>query len=199
MRHPVYTAKFFASPSCSVYERIKGSISGLLPTCLDANSLRSRMKPEDVEKAHSTPSFESVAQFELNKSASNSSSDATVVEKLEIQPPQSMFQRCLAGLKGMESRGIEPVPLEKREEVTPSTSLHMMLMWFSMTLATNNIVVGSMGTLVLGLSFKDAALCAIFGCIVGTSTIGYMSTWGPRSGNRTLVCGSVICVCKIEY
>jgi hypothetical protein len=157
------------------------------------------MKPEDVEKAYSTPSIESVAQFELNKSASNSSSDATVVEKLEIQPPQSMFQRCLAGLKGMESRGIEPVPLEKREEVTPSTSLHMMLMWFSMTLATNNIVVGSMGTLVLGLSFKDAALCAIFGCIVGTSTIGYMSTWGPRSGNRTLVCGSVICVCKIEY
>jgi purine-cytosine permease-like protein len=63
----------------------------------------------------------------------------------------------------------------------------MMLLWFSMSLATNNIVVGSMGTLVLGLSFKDAAICAVLGILVGTTTIGYMSTWGPRSGNRTLV------------
>lgn len=56
-----------------------------------------------------------------------------------------------------------------------------------MSLATNNIIVGSMGTLVLGLSFKDAAICAILGNLVGVTTIGYMSTWGPRSGNRTLV------------
>jgi hypothetical protein len=146
------------------------------------------MKAEDVEKGHGSSSVESVAQYELDQSASNSSSDAAILEKPEIQQPQSRLQRCLACLKGVENRGIERVPLEEREEVTPSTSLHMVLMWFSMTLATNNIIAGSMGTLVLGLSFKDAALCAIFGVIVGASIIGYMSTWGPISGNRTLVC-----------
>ena len=86
-----------------------------------------------------------------------------------------------------ENKRIERISPEEREPVTSSTTLHMLLMWFSMTLATNNIVVGSMGTLVLRLSFKDAALCGVFGCLLGTSVIGYISTFGPKSGIRTLV------------
>lgn len=101
--------------------------------------------------------------------------------------PRSIWEKVKACFKGAESRGIEPVLPEERQPVTPSTSLHMLLMWFSMTLATNNIIVGSMGTLVLGLSFKDAAICAVLGNTVGATTVGYVSTWGPRSGNRTLV------------
>lgn len=145
------------------------------------------MKPQDVEKAHSSPSIGSSSNFELDKSASNSSSNDTDLAKPE-PVPQSRCQRFITSLKNVESRGIGPIPIEEREEITTSTTLHMLLMWFSMTLATNNIVVGSMGTLVLGLSFRDAALCAVFGCLVGNCTVGYMSTWGPRSGNRTLVC-----------
>jgi len=146
------------------------------------------MRTEDIEKSHGSPSIEAAAHFELDQSSSNSSSDATSLDKPSpIPASQSIWQRCIASFKNVEKRGIEPVPLEEREPVTPSTTLHMLLMWFSMTLATNNIIVGSMGTLVLGLSFKDAALCAVFGCLVGVCTIGYMSIWGPRSGNRTLV------------
>lgn len=63
----------------------------------------------------------------------------------------------------------------------------MMLTWFSMGMAINNIVTGSLGTLVMKLSFTDAALCVIFGTFLGGLGVGYMSTWGPRSGNRTLV------------
>ena len=140
------------------------------------------MKSDDVEKGHGSPSLQSVNQYELESSSSNTLSD----DKFEHNP-HSRLRRWVNTLKGVETRGIEPVPLEERQPVTPSTLLHMLLMWFSMALATNNIIVGSLGTLVLGLSFKDAAICALLGNLLGTTSIGYMSTWGPRSGNRTLV------------
>lgn len=135
------------------------------------------MKPEDVEKNSRSPS-----QFELENTPTSE-----VKEPILDAKPPSRWDKVKASFKGAEWRGIEPVPLEERQPVTPSTSLHMLLMWFSMALATNNIIVGSMGTLVLGLRFKDAAICAVFGNMVGGATVGYMSTWGPRSGNRTLV------------
>ncbi|KAJ5682261.1 hypothetical protein N7462_005426 [Penicillium macrosclerotiorum] len=145
------------------------------------------MRPDDIEKVHGSPSLHSVSQHELENSPSN---DA-INDKIPDRNPQSRFQRWTSGLKevfqGVETRGMEPVPLNERQPVTASTSLHMLLMWFSMALATNNIIVGSMGTLVLGLSFKDAAICAVLGNALGSSTVGYMSTFGPRSGNRTLI------------
>ncbi|KAJ5793978.1 hypothetical protein N7457_000577 [Penicillium paradoxum] len=140
---------------------------------------------QDVEKASSS-SMENVNECHLDKSTSSSSSNDTELAKPEPLP-QSRYQRLIASLKNVESGGIGPVPLEEREPITSSTTLHMLLMWFSMTLATNNIIVGSMGTFVFGLSFKEAALCAVFGCLVGNCTVGFMSTWGPRSGNRTLI------------
>ncbi|KAG0154930.1 hypothetical protein PDIDSM_503 [Penicillium digitatum] len=144
------------------------------------------MTPSDVEKAHSLHTLEDPIQFHLDKSASRCSSD-----DLDLAKPgpvsQSTCQQWIANLKNVESRGIEPIPIENREPITSSTILHMLLMWFSMTLATNNIVIGSMGTLVLGLSFKDAALCAVFGCLAGNCIVGFISTLGPKSGNRTLI------------
>ena len=144
---------------------------------------KTSMRPDDIEKIHGSPSLHSISQHELT----NSSSNDPIKDTFHEPKPKTRFQRWIANLKAVEPRGIEPVPLEEREPVTSSTSLHMILLWFSMSLATNNIIVGSMGTLVLGLSFKDAAICAILGNLVGVTTIGYMSTWGPRSGNRTLV------------
>lgn len=138
------------------------------------------MTQEDAEKV--SPSLHSLSAFESEETPSTEIKESALDTK-----PQSRWERVKASFKNAESRGIEPVPLEEREPVTSSTSLHMLLMWFSMSLATNNIIVGSMGTLVLGLSFKDAAVCAVVGNMIGCVTVGYMSTWGPRSGNRTLV------------
>ncbi|KAJ5677156.1 uncharacterized protein N7477_002789 [Penicillium maclennaniae] len=137
----------------------------------------------DLEKG--SPSLRSDSQFELETTPSSELKDP-----LPDTKPKSTWQRLISVLKGGgEAHGIEPVPLEERQPVTASTSLHMLLMWFSMSLATNNIIVGSMGTFVLGLSFKDAAFCAIFGNLLGVFTVGYVSTWGPISGCRTLIVG----------
>lgn len=147
------------------------------------------MNPPDVEKAPGSPSLHSASQSELESTPTKESHEPVFPSK-----SRPNFQRWLEGLKSVETRGIERVPEAEREPVTPSTTLHMLLMWFSMALATNNIIVGSLGTLVIGLSFKDAAICAVLGNLLGTMSVGYMSTWGPRSGNRTLVSILVPCV-----
>lgn len=141
------------------------------------------MKSDDIEKNSGSLSLHSVSQPEID----DDSTKEINVNAEDSKKPQSRYKKWATSIKNMEDCGIGPVPLEERQPLTPSTSLHMLLMWFSMTLATNNIIVGSMGTLVLGLRFKDAALCAVFGNLVGAATVGYMSTWGPISGNRTLV------------
>lgn len=90
-------------------------------------------------------------------------------------------------IKGLEARGIERIPIEERHMGNGSASLKMMLLWLSMSLAMNNIVAGSLGTLTLQLSFGDAALCAVLGNVLGCIAVGNVSTWGPKSGHRTLV------------
>ncbi|KAJ5917399.1 hypothetical protein N7466_010953 [Penicillium verhagenii] len=139
------------------------------------------MNSADVEKVHESPSLHSLSPFELESTPTKSSHDAVLGSK-----PQSRLERWLIRFN-VETRGIERVPVEEREPTTASSSLHMFLMWFSMALATNNIIVGSLGTFLMGLSFKDAALCAVFGNLTGVFLVGYMSTWGPQSGNRTLI------------
>lgn len=140
------------------------------------------MHTKDIEKADGSDSLNSRSTaYEADTSTSNASSDILKPER------PSLWQRLRVGLKGGETRGIDHVPENERHPVTPSTTLHMFLMWFSMTLATNNIVVGSLGTFVMGLSFSDAAFCAVIGSLIGTSIVAYVGTWGPRSGARTLV------------
>jgi NCS1 nucleoside transporter family len=63
----------------------------------------------------------------------------------------------------------------------------MSLLWFSINLTANNIALGLLGPLVYDLGFTDSALCAVFGGLLGGAGAAYMSTWGPRSGNRTMV------------
>ncbi|KAB8074036.1 hypothetical protein BDV29DRAFT_191250 [Aspergillus leporis] len=129
----------------------------------------------EAEKARISPSLQSVTQEELGDQTPLNASHG------------SRYQRWAGSIKGLEARGIEPIPLEERLKTSPSASLQMLLMYLSMGMALNNMVVGSLGTLAMKLSFADAALCAIFGNLLGGMTIGYMSTWGPRSGNRTLI------------
>ena len=101
---------------------------------------------------------------------------------------KSRYEKWAENISGLEVRGIEPIPLEERRRPTTWAALEMLVMWFSMGMAINNITAGSMGTLVMKLSYKDAVICAICGNLLGNVAVGYMSTWGPRSGNRTLVC-----------
>jgi purine-cytosine permease-like protein len=52
---------------------------------------------------------------------------------------------------------------------------------------TYGSAVGMLGPLAYDLGLTDSALCAAFGAVLGAAGAAYMSTFGPESGNRTMV------------
>lgn len=109
----------------------------------------------------------------------------------ESQPPtKGFFARAnhrISTLRYLEARGIERVPESERHPVAASNYVQMTLLWFSTNITANNIAVGMLGPLDYGLGFTDAALCAAFGAVLGAIGVAYVSTFGPASGNRTMV------------
>lgn len=108
-----------------------------------------------------------------------------------VAPPSGFFARVnqrILSLKHFEARGIERVPVTERlEKVGASSYMQMTMLWFSSNITANNMAVGMLGPLDYSLGFTDAALCATFGAILGAMGVAYISTFGPVSGNRTMV------------
>lgn len=63
----------------------------------------------------------------------------------------------------------------------------MISLWASANLTANHVALGLLGPSVYRLSFLDSAICATFGVLIGAACTGYIATFGPQSGNRTMV------------
>lgn len=96
------------------------------------------------------------------------------------------FERTLVRLN-LEERGIERVPPEHRHSTQKLGFSQICLLWVGINLTANNITLGMLGPAVFHLPFLDCCLCAIFGMVVGCLPVAYIATFGPRSGNRTMV------------
>ena len=88
----------------------------------------------------------------------------------------------------LEIRGIQRVEEHEKVQIGWRAYLQVFVLWVSVNLAANNITLGMLGPAVYELSFRDASLCAVFGTIVGSIPVAWIATWGPLSGNRTMVC-----------
>ena len=99
----------------------------------------------------------------------------------------------------IEARGIQRVEEQERHALTWVTYLQVFLLWVSINLAANNITLGMLGPSVYGLSFLDSSLCSVFGAVVGSLAAAWSATWGPISGNRTLVSYHAIDTTKKVY
>ena len=111
-------------------------------------------------------------------------------EERDVQPTSFLARANarITSLKYVEARGIERVPEDKRNKhITASDYMQMTLLWFSTNITANNVALGMLGPLDFGLGFTDAALCAAFGALLGGIGVGYVATFGPASGNRTMV------------
>ncbi|CAG8980829.1 hypothetical protein HYALB_00003757 [Hymenoscyphus albidus] len=89
---------------------------------------------------------------------------------------------------GFEARGIRRVKGKEQTEQTTLNFWQIVMMWFSINAAAQNITLGSIGYSVFELGFVDATLCSVFGGMVGSIPVAYTAGWGPWSGNRTMVC-----------
>ena len=94
------------------------------------------------------------------------------------------------GLAGLEARGITRVLPGEKHGGGIRGHVQMFLLWFSLNLVANNIITGFFGPLVFGLGWKDSVLIVIFASALGTCGPAYTATFGPESGNRTMVSSS---------
>ncbi|PNS13954.1 Purine-cytosine permease fcyB [Sphaceloma murrayae] len=96
------------------------------------------------------------------------------------------FEKTVA-YYNLEARGIQRVGLSERHSIKNLGYSQIGLFWFSVNLAANNVTLGMLGPAAFSLSFIDSSLCAVFGMLVGCLPVAYFATFGPRSGNRSMV------------
>ncbi|KAK0255508.1 Vitamin B6 transporter [Friedmanniomyces endolithicus] len=96
------------------------------------------------------------------------------------------FERALVRYN-FEARGIQRVLPDQRHDMRQLGLMQILLLWFSINLAANNLTLGMLGPTVFYLPFLDSSLCAVFGALLGSLPVAYIATFGPRSGNRTMV------------
>lgn len=113
--------------------------------------------------------------------------DASVDESALSDTKLSLIARRLEKLTGIEARGIHRVMEHEKTAKTTLSFMQIVLLWLSINTAAQNITLAMIGQSVYDLGFLDAALCSVFGGIVGSIPAAYTATWGPISGNRTLV------------
>ncbi|KAE8450649.1 hypothetical protein EG329_005993 [Mollisiaceae sp. DMI_Dod_QoI] len=113
---------------------------------------------------------------------------------IDVDEPLPTDYKALQWLKrfehflGLEARGIHRVNPEEQSPKTTLSFLNIVVLWFSINTAPQNITLASIGQEVYGLGFVDATLCSVFGAVLGSIPVAYTAGWGPWSGNRTLIC-----------
>ena len=100
----------------------------------------------------------------------------------------AQWNTWIESLAGLEARGIVRVTPEERHRGSIRGYAQMAILWFSINVTANNLVVGLLGPLLFNLGFVDSAMMATFGSLLGSAATAYMSIWGAQSGNRTMVC-----------
>lgn len=153
-----------------------------VPSVNLADMEQARIEPGSRESAFNEPK---VGDHGAASASSPSKFGAKIARHIQ------KFEKQLV-VYNLEVRGIQRVGLDERLDLTWKNYAQAFLLWFSINLAANNVTLGMLGPAVYGLSFTDASLCAVFGSVVGSLPVAYIATWGPVSGNRTMVLSPLV-------
>ncbi|MDG4666633.1 cytosine permease [Mycobacterium sp. 236(2023)] len=82
-----------------------------------------------------------------------------------------------AGDLSVETHGIAPVPGSQRY----GSPGRLFTVWFAPQVNMTGIFTGTLA-IVFGLGFWLGMLAMIIGTVLGALVVGYLSTWGPRTG-----------------
>ena len=86
-----------------------------------------------------------------------------------------------AGDMSVETHGIAPVPAGNRY----GSARRLFTVWFAPQVNMTVVFTGTLAV-VLGLGFWLGMLAMVIGTVVGCLAVGYLSTWGPRTGTAQL-------------
>lgn len=86
-----------------------------------------------------------------------------------------------AGDMAVETHGIAPIPPGNRY----GSARRLFTVWFAPQVNMTVVFTGTLA-IVLGLGFWLGLLAMVIGTVVGCLAVGYLSTWGPRTGTAQL-------------
>ena len=86
-----------------------------------------------------------------------------------------------AGDLSVETHGIAPIAEDQRYG-RPS---RLFTVWFAPQVNMTGVFTGTLA-IVLGLGFWLGMLAMVIGTVLGSLVVGYLSTWGPRTGTGQL-------------
>ena len=81
----------------------------------------------------------------------------------------------------VETHGIAPVPGDRRY----GSPRRLFTVWFAPQVNMTGVFTGAIA-IVLGLGFWLGLLAMVLGTVLGSLVVGYLSTWGPRTGTAQL-------------
>lgn len=82
-----------------------------------------------------------------------------------------------AGDLSVETHGIAPIAEDQRY----GTPRRLFTVWFAPQVNMTGVFTGALA-IVLGLGFWLGLLAMVIGTVLGSLVVGYLSTWGPRTG-----------------
>ena len=86
-----------------------------------------------------------------------------------------------AGDLSVETHGIAPIGEDQRY----GTPGRLFTVWFAPQVNMTGVFTGTLA-IVLGLGFWLGLLAMVIGTVLGSLVVGYLSTWGPRTGTGQL-------------
>lgn len=86
-----------------------------------------------------------------------------------------------AGDMAVETHGIAPIPTDNRY----GSARRLFTVWFAPQVNMTVVFTGTLAV-VLGLGFWLGLLAMVIGTVLGCLAVGYLSTWGPRTGTAQL-------------
>jgi NCS1 family nucleobase:cation symporter-1 len=81
----------------------------------------------------------------------------------------------------VETHGIAPIAEDQRY----GTPRRLFTVWFAPQVNMTGVFTGALA-IVLGLGFWLGLLAMVIGTVLGSLVVGYLSTWGPRTGTGQL-------------
>jgi purine-cytosine permease-like protein len=84
---------------------------------------------------------------------------------------------------GVEERGIERIMPEER---TQKSAWGCFWMWLAANCTISTFSLGTLGSSIWYMGFKDSALTILFFNLVFTIPVAFFSTFGPKTGMRQL-------------
>lgn len=97
------------------------------------------------------------------------------------EPTFTGHRPSAAGDLSVETHGIAPIPQDQRY----GSPARLFTVWFAPQVNMTGVFTGALA-IVLGLGFWLGILAMVIGTVLGSLVVGYLSTWGPRTGTGQL-------------